>query len=177
MSLQIFKYDPSMVSFIPLQQLDFFKEFSIFITFEAFEDLQGIGSFKDLLSVQESRGYKVLREFKSFKEFKVFLSHLQGISYYKDFKLLLCSSCNIALSSANFKGHFTRHFLDLKGKVKAEVILRAISIIQELEVSPFSSSLDLPLMLAPGFIKTLGYRLGQGPCQPALGAFSGKTLR
>ena len=131
------------MSFIPLQQLDFFKEFSIFIAFEAFEDLQSIGPFKDLLGVQESRGYKVLREFKSFEEFKVFLSHLPGISYYKDFKLLLCSSCNIALGLANFKGHFARHFLDLKGKAKAEVISRAISIIQELEVFPLSLSLDL----------------------------------
>jgi hypothetical protein len=78
-----------MVSFIPLQQLDFFKEFSIFAAFEAFEDLQSVGPFKGLLSVQGSKGCKGLREFKSFEEFRVFLSRLQGLSYYKDFKLLL----------------------------------------------------------------------------------------
>jgi hypothetical protein len=143
MSLQIFKYNPSIGSFVPLQQLDFFKEFSIFEAFKAFEDLQGVGPFKDLLSVQGSKGCKVLKEFKSFEEFKVFLSHLQGLSYYKDFKLLLCSSCKIALNPANFKGHFIGHFLDLKGKAKVEAVLRAINILQELEVSPLSSSLDL----------------------------------
>jgi hypothetical protein len=61
MSLQILKYNPSTVSFVPLQQLDFFKEFSIFTAFEAFEDLQGVGPFRDLLSVQESKGCKALR--------------------------------------------------------------------------------------------------------------------
>jgi hypothetical protein len=143
MSLQIFKYDPSIGSFTPLQQLDFFKEFSVFEAFEALKDLQDVGPFRDLLSVQGSKGCKVLKEFKSFEEFKVFLSHLQGLSYYKDFKLLLCSSCKIALNPANFKGHFVRHFLDLKGKAKIEAISRATSVLQELEVSPLSLSLNL----------------------------------
>jgi hypothetical protein len=93
--------------------------------------------------VQGSKGYKVLKEFKSLEEFKVFLSHLQGLSYYNDFKLLLCSSCNIALNPTNLKGHFARYFLDLKGKAKAEAVLRAIGVLQELEVSPLSLSLNL----------------------------------
>jgi hypothetical protein len=63
-------------------------------------------SFKDLQSVQESKG---------FKGFKGFLSYLHVLSYYKDFRLLLCSSCNIAVSPVNFKGHLAKHFLDLKG--------------------------------------------------------------
>jgi hypothetical protein len=71
------------------------------------------------------------------------LSHLQGFSYYKDFKLLLCSSYNIALDPANYKGHLARHFLNLKGSEKVEGVLRAVSVLQELEVSPLSSSLDL----------------------------------
>jgi hypothetical protein len=48
MPLQIFEYNPSVVSFIPLQQLDFFQEFSIFQAFEEFNDLQGVLSFRDL---------------------------------------------------------------------------------------------------------------------------------
>jgi hypothetical protein len=51
MSLQIFKYDPSMESFVPLKQLDFFKGFGIFKMLKAFKDLQGVRSFKDLQSV------------------------------------------------------------------------------------------------------------------------------
>ena len=73
----------------------------------------------------------------------MFLFHLHVLSYYKDLKLLLCSSYKIAVNPADFKGHFTKHFLDLKGKAKEEVVLRAISILQELKVSSFSSSLDL----------------------------------
>jgi hypothetical protein len=143
MSLQIFEYNPSVVSFVSLQQLDFFKEFSIFRAFEEFDDLQGVLSFKDLQSVQDSKGFKELKKFKSFEEFKGFLSHLHVLSYYTDFKVLLCSSCNAAISPANFKGHLAKHFLDLKGKAKEDITLRAISILQELEVSPLSSSLDL----------------------------------
>jgi Orsellinic acid/F9775 biosynthesis cluster protein D len=143
MSLHIFKYSFSVGSFVSLQQLDFFKEFGIFSTFKEFNDLQDVLSFKDLQSVQDSKGFKELKEFKSFKEFEGFLSYLHVLSYYKDFKLLLCSSCNIALSPANLKGHLAKHFLDLKGKVKEGVILKAISILQELEVSALSLSLDL----------------------------------
>jgi hypothetical protein len=143
MSLQIFKYNPHIASFIPLQQLDFFKEFSIFSAFKEFGDLQDVLSFKDLQSVQGSKGFKELKKFKSFEEFKGFLSHLRVLSYYEDFKVLLCASCNTAISPVNLKGHLAKHFLDLKGKVKEDIILRAISILQELEVSPLSSSLDL----------------------------------
>jgi hypothetical protein len=63
MSLQIFKYDHSLVSFVSLLQLDFFKEFSIFKAFKGFNDLQGVYSFKDLLGVQASKGFKELKEF------------------------------------------------------------------------------------------------------------------
>jgi hypothetical protein len=132
-----------VASFVPLQQLDFFKEFSIFRAFKEFNDLQGVRSFKDLQSVRDSRGFKELKKFKLFKEFKGFLSHLHVLSYFKDFKVLLYSSCNIAVRPANFKGHLTKHFLDLKGKVKEDVVLRAISILQELEVSPLPLSPEL----------------------------------
>jgi hypothetical protein len=105
--------------------------------------LQSVGLFRDLLGVQESKGCKVLKEFKLFEEFKAFLSHLQDLSYYKDFKLLLCSSYEITLNPTNFKGHFARHFQGLKSKARAKVVSRAISVLQELEVSPLSSSLEL----------------------------------
>jgi hypothetical protein len=78
-----------------------------------------------------------------FKEFKVFLSYLQDLSYYKDFKLLLYSSYKITLNSVNLKGYFTRHFQGLKSKARAKVVFRAISVLQELEVSLLSLSLKL----------------------------------
>jgi hypothetical protein len=84
-----------------------------------------------------------LREFKSFKEFKGFLSCLHVLSYYKDFQLLLCSACGVAVNPTNFRGYFARHFLDLKGKAKEEVALGAISILQELEVASLALSLAL----------------------------------
>jgi Orsellinic acid/F9775 biosynthesis cluster protein D len=105
--------------------------------------LQGILSFKDLKSVQDSKGFNKLKKFKLFTKFKGFLSYLYALSYYKDFRVLLCSSCKIAISSANFKGYLAKHSLDLKGKVKGDTIRRATSILQELEVSSLSLSLDL----------------------------------
>jgi hypothetical protein len=51
MSLPIFKYNPSIVSFISLQHLDCFKEFSMFKAFKALEDLQGVCSCKDIQGV------------------------------------------------------------------------------------------------------------------------------
>ena len=111
--------------------------------FKEFGDLQGVSSFKDLQSIQDFKGFKELRTFKSFEEFKGFLSHLHVLSYYKDFKMLLYSSCNTIISPANFKGHLAKHLLDLKGEVKEDTIRRAVSILQELEVSSLSLSLDL----------------------------------
>jgi hypothetical protein len=93
------------MSFVPLEELDFFNEFVIFKAPKAFDDLQGVGSFKGLQGVQECKGWRELRAFKSFEEFNGFLSHLHVLSYYTDFRLLLCSSCNIAVNHANFKGH------------------------------------------------------------------------
>jgi hypothetical protein len=55
---------------------------------------------------------------------------------------LLYSSCNIALSPVNFKSYLAKYFLDLKGKVKEAAILKAISILQELEISSLFLSLD-----------------------------------
>jgi hypothetical protein len=100
-------------------------------------------SFKDLQSVRDFKGFKELKKFKSFKKFKGFLSYLYVLFYYKDFKVLLCSSCKIAVSPTNFKSHLAKHFLDLKGRAKEDIILRAISILQELEVFPLSLSLNL----------------------------------
>jgi hypothetical protein len=65
----------------------------------------------------DSKGVKELGKFKLFKEFKGFLSHLHVLSYYKDFKVLLCSSCKITVSLVNFKGYLAKHFLNLKSKV------------------------------------------------------------
>ena len=143
MSLQISQYSYSVGAFVSLHQLDFFREFGIFRAFKEFDDLQGVRSFMDLQSVRDSRGFKELKKFTSFEEFKGFLSHLRVLSYYEDFKVLLCASCNTTISPVNLKGHLAKHFLDLKGKAKEDIILRAISILQELEVSPLSSSLDL----------------------------------
>jgi hypothetical protein len=42
MPLRILKYDPSTVSFVPLQQLDFFKEFDGLQDVRSFKGLQGV---------------------------------------------------------------------------------------------------------------------------------------
>ena len=132
MSLQILKYNPIASSFIPLQDLKFFQEFSIFKEFKELNSLQGVKEFSNIQSVQFSKGYKELKEFKSFQEFQEFLKHLSFITYYKDFQLLLCSSCSTSINPTFYKGHFAKHFIGFKGKEKDKVILRAISILNEL---------------------------------------------
>jgi hypothetical protein len=59
----------------------------------------------------------------------VFLCYLHALFYYKDFRLLLCSSCAIAVNPANFKGHFAKYFLNLKGKAKEDIVLKATSVL------------------------------------------------
>ena len=58
MFLQIFKYDFSVVSFVLLKQLDFFKEFSIFKAFKEFDDLRGMLSFRDLECAYELNKFR-----------------------------------------------------------------------------------------------------------------------
>ena len=58
---------------------------------------------------------------------------------------MLCSSCSTSINPTFYKGHFVKHFIGFKGKEKDKVILRAISILNELQVNSLPLSLDLIL--------------------------------
>jgi hypothetical protein len=68
---------------------------------------------------------------------------LSFISYYRNFKLLLCFSCSSSINLTNFKGYLGKHFQDLKSKTRNIVISKVISILQDLEVSSLFLSLEL----------------------------------
>jgi hypothetical protein len=55
----------------------------------------------------------------------------------------LCSSCCTFINPSYYKGHLTKHFVAFKGKKKEEAITKAISILNELQVSSLPQSLNL----------------------------------
>ena len=124
MSLQIIEYNPTTSSFISLESLSFYNVFS---TFKAFKEFSTLSNSKEL------------------KEFQDILPILSFLTYYKDFKLLLCSTCSISINPSYFKGHFTKHSLGFKGKEKERFVLKAISILETLDITspPLSQELIL----------------------------------
>ena len=105
MSFQIFKYSKVESCLIPLEDLDFYKEFP------------------------------------QLKEFSDFLPNLSFLSYYIDFKLLLCATCSSAINPSNYKGHLEKHLKNIKEK--KQFLSKGLAVLQSLEVSSPSSSLEL----------------------------------
>ena len=129
MSFRIFKYNPSTSAFDSLQGLPYFQEFPIFQGLKTLEDIAGVKEFKEF------------KAFKGFKEFKAFLNIIDFLSYYTNFRALLCADCAIGIKPANLKGHLAKHFTRVSNKERNQVVSKAISIIQLLEVFSLSSSL------------------------------------
>ena len=145
MSLQVLKYNFTISSFVSLQDLKCFQEFLIFKEFKKFNVLQSIKEFSNIPNIQFSKSYKKLKEFRSLQEFQEFLKYFSFITYYKDLQLLLCSSCLTFISSTFYKGHFPKHFIGFKGRENDKVSLKAISILNKLQVNSLLLSLDLIL--------------------------------
>jgi hypothetical protein len=51
----------------------------------------------------------------AFKKVKKLLCKLPYLSYYKDFELLLCSSCGTAVNLSYYKGHLAKHLVRIRG--------------------------------------------------------------
>ncbi len=139
MSLQIWKFNLETAEFVSIQNLDYFKEFSIFQSFKTLDELENIKAFKELKALKQTKAFKELQEFKEFKEFKEFLNCLSFLSYYTNFRALFCADCAIGINPSYIKGHFAKHFIGISNR--NQVISKAISIIQLLEVSSLSLSL------------------------------------
>ncbi|OBT70933.1 hypothetical protein VF21_10102 [Pseudogymnoascus sp. 05NY08] len=92
------------------------------------DGLRGLGSPMELLEFmrleelhrQEQEGREGLREFRE----------LGCLSYMRDFQLLLCSSCSLAVNPLNIKGHVLKHCPPfIKGKEKRAFTSKAIRFI------------------------------------------------
>lgn len=69
---------------------------------------------------QEQEGREGLREFRE----------LGCLSYNRDFKLLLCSSCSLAVNPLNIKGHVLKHYPPfIKGKEKRAFTSKVVRFI------------------------------------------------
>ena len=96
-------------------------------------------------SVNFSNNFSVFKEVNSFKEKEAFnqIKELGFLSYYKDFKLVLCSKCFLDLNSTAFKSHIIKHLLLLPKKKKDLLIAQALLVYKDLEVSSLKESLRL----------------------------------
>jgi len=84
--------------------------------------------------------------FTSFKEKEAFKSikELAFLSYYKEFKLLLCSSCFSAIipSISVFKSHLLGDLKLVPLELRNSIISQALEIFKKLEVASFKESLE-----------------------------------
>ena len=95
-------------------------------------------------------------EAKSFREKEAFkeIEELVFLSYYKDFKLLLCSSCfcSIFPSLTAFKSYLLQDLKLVPLIEQKSIIERALVLFKSLEVSSYKESLELLNLFSSSFI-------------------------
>ena len=92
-----------------------------------------------------SNNFSTYKEASSFLEKEAFIEikELGFLSYYRDFKLLLCSKCFLGLNSTAFKSHIIKHIkLYTKEEINS-IVSRALLVYSSLEVSSLKESLEL----------------------------------
>ena len=104
-------------------------------------------------SVDFFNNFSVFKEASSFKEKEAFnkIRELGFLSYYKDFKLVLCSKCFLGLNSTAFKSHIIKHLLLLLKKEKDSLIAQALLVYKDLEVFSLKESLRLINLFTKSF--------------------------
>lgn len=150
-----------------------FKEFKEFLQMGVYKDLMRLSCLADLrdpgnattLSTtckawRESIESIDLAEFVEPKEMQGYegqegFEEFEGLGclwYFSDFKLLLCSSCSLAINPLNIRGHLLKHCPSLKGKEKKAFVSKAMSFItSSLEVSSLRESHFLILLASALF--------------------------
>ena len=83
----------------------------------------------------------LFQEKEAFKD----IEELVFLSYYKEFKLLLCSSCFLAIypSISAFKSHLLRDLKLVPLELRTSIISRALEIFKGLKVASSKESLEL----------------------------------
>ena len=100
-----------------------------------------------------SSNFLIFKALGSFNEEEAFkeIKELVFLSYYSDFKLLLCSKCLLALNSNAFKSHLYKHLKVYPKNQVDSLISQAIIIFNSLEVFSLKSSLDLIISFSKSF--------------------------
>ena len=141
--------------FNEFKQLSLYRELKELSNSMSLEDLSSTSFFSTYYKSSKLQEYKELNAFhllqeeevEGLKEFK----ELKCISYYKEFKLLLCSSCSLAINPLNLRGHLLKHCPLLKGKEKISFVNKALAFIKKLEVSTLKESFFLILLFSSYF--------------------------
>jgi hypothetical protein len=106
------------------------------------EKLKKMSSISDLsVASSSSLSSYFFKEKEAFKNIK----ELAFLYYYKEFKLLLYSSCFSAIYSSisAFKSHLLRDLKLVPLELYTSIISQALNIFKELEVTSFKESLKL----------------------------------
>jgi len=70
------------------------------------------------------------------------LKTINFFNYYTNFRALFCANYAIRVNISYLRGHLAKHFTRILNKERNQVICKAISIIQLLEVSSLPLSLS-----------------------------------
>ena len=99
--------------------------------------------------------FQIFKNTNTFQEKHAFIKtkELDFLSYYKDFKLLLCSTCQIAfgITCRSFKAHLLKHLNIYSKEQKTLLISQAVIIFNSLEILSLKESLDLILLFSKSF--------------------------
>jgi len=148
-------YDLNDLNEFPLsKELKELGLLSIFKEFKEFQELSFYPILKDLTNLASLPLFKSYREGGGFKEkepFKESAKLSSFLSYYKEFQLILCLECSLAIKPANYKGHLEKHFRGIGSKEKKGLIEKSLSILKGLEVSSLKGSYFLILLFSKLF--------------------------
>src|SRR5271170_5733479 len=83
----------------------------------------------------ESNNFPIYKEASSFREKEAFreIIELGFLSYYKDFKLLLCSKCFLAINPTTSQPHIVRHILLYTKEELESIVSKALLVFNSLE--------------------------------------------
>ena len=100
-----------------------------------------------------SNNSSICGEASSFKEKDAFkeIKELGFLSYYKDFKLLLCSKCFLAINSTIFRSHIIKHIKLYTKEKRDSIVFKALVVFNSLEVSSLKESLKLINLFSKSF--------------------------
>ena len=99
--------------------------------------------------------FEIYKNTNTFQEKDAFhtIKELDFLSYYKDFKLLICSNCHIAfgITLRSFKAHLIKHINLYSKDLKTSLLSQATIIFNSIEILSIKESLNLILLFQKQF--------------------------